>query len=233
MKMSTHRSFWMFIALLMLTATTGLRAQKTETRNLDEFTGVSAGEAITVFLTQGNKETARVEVKGIALDEVLTDVRGETLKIHLDKGSHRNVEVTVWVTYMHLEEIAVSSAARIKAESVIKSEKLEVQASSAGKASLEIEVEELSVEVSSAADVKITGKTVFQDVQVSSSGSYYAFDLDCEVSIVSASSAGKAKVTASKKIEADASSAGNIRYQGDPEKVYVHSGSGGSAKKAN
>ena len=233
MKTSTIRCLWLLIAFLMLVVTTDSWAQKSETRNLDEFTGVRAGEAITVFLKPGNKETARIEASGIDLDEIITKVIGKTLKIQLDRGNHRNIEVTVWVTYVHLEEIAVSSAATVTTESVINTRKLDVQASSAGKANLEVDVEELDIDISSAADIKITGNAGSQNVQVSSSGSYYAYDLNCEVTIVSASSAGSAKVMASKKVEAHASSAGSIRYRGNPEKVYVHSGSGGSAKKAN
>ena len=50
MKTSTIRCLWLLIAFLMLVVTTDSWAQKSETRNLDEFTGVRAGEAITVFL---------------------------------------------------------------------------------------------------------------------------------------------------------------------------------------
>ena len=233
MKTSTIRCLCLLIALLMLSVTTDLWAQKSETRDLEEFTGVRVSEAITVFLKPGNKESARIEATGIALDEIITKVMGKTLKIELERGNHHNIDVTVWVTYVNLEKISVSSAASVTTESVITSRKLDVQASSAGKANLEVDVEELDIDVSSAANLKITGKAGSQNVHVSSSGSYYAYDLNSEVAIVSASSAGNAKVMASKKIEADASSAGSIRYKGNPEKVNIHSGSGGSTKKAN
>jgi len=229
-----NKKYFALIAFAVLIVISGrIYAQNQETRDLASFSRLSVGEAIKVYLKEGSTESAKIEVKGIDLDEVLTETSGSKLRIHLERGNHRNVDVKIWLTYVNLEEIDISSAASVQTESVLRADNLKVEASSAGDGKLEVDVNELRVEVSSAADLVISGKAGTQDVSVSSSGSYYAYDLKCEESEVSASSAGSAKVTASKKIDASASSAGSIRYRGNPEKVYVSSSSGGSARKSN
>jgi len=229
-----HKKYLTLFAFALLVVVSGhVYSQNQETRDLASFSRLSVGEAIKVYLKEGSTESAKIEVKGIDLDEVLTETSGSKLRIHLEQGNHRNVDVKIWLTYVDLEEIDISSAASVQTESVLKADNLEVEASSAGDGKLEVDVNELRVEVSSAADLVISGRADTQDVSVSSSGNYYAYDLKCEESEVSASSAGSAKVTASKKIDASASSAGSIRYRGNPEKVYVSSSSGGSARKSN
>ena len=82
-------------------------------------------------------------------------------------------------------------------------------------------------------ELVLEGKASSQRAGVSSAGEYMGYDLDCEETYVRASSAGSARVSASKKIDAKASSAGSVKYKGNPDKVYVNASSGGSAKKAN
>ena len=210
-----------------------VHGQETETRDLPSFNRLSVGESIHVYLIPGSKESARIKASGIDLDEVLTEVSGERLKIHLDKNNHRNVKIEVRLTYRNLERIEVSSAASIYTDGILRSESLDVEASSAGDGDLEIDVNNLEVNVSSSANLKIRGKALVQDVSVSSAGDYSAYDLKCEEAEVSVSSAGSAKVFASKRIEAKASSAGSIRYSGNPDKVYEDESSGGSVKSSN
>jgi len=130
----------MFVIFCMLMATT-LIAQQSENRNLDTFSKIAAMEAVNVYLIPGSKESAKVEVDGIDLDDVLTDVSRGKLKIHLSKGNHNNVHVNVWVTYRSLESIEVNSAAKVSTEGTLKSQFLEIEASSAGNARLELDVE--------------------------------------------------------------------------------------------
>ncbi len=221
------------LASILLVNFSKVAAQNTETRDLSSFSRIQVSEAINVILISGSTEKARIEARGLDLDEVVTDISGDKLRIELRRGSHRNIDVTVWVNYKYLEVVSVSSAATVQTENVLKSEKLRIEASSAGDASLEIDTDNLRVSVSSSADVTISGRAMFQDVSVSSAGDYRAYDLECEEAEVSASSSGSAKVFASKRIDASASSAGSIRYRGEPGKVHVSSSSGGSARKSN
>ncbi len=226
-------------------------AQSEETRSLSSFSRISANEGIDVFIKQGDKEEARIVSRNIDLEDVLTDVSGSRLKIHLDGDRHRNIDVEVYVTYKSINAISVSSAASLRADGVvesdgdfdvsvssagdleasIKADDLSLDVSSAGDAELIVNVDEIEADVSSSGDIEIEGTARMQDVQANSAGEYDGYDVESEEVDVSASSGGTVKVSVSEKVDARASSGGTVRYKGSPKYVDVSSSSGGSIKK--
>ena len=245
---------------LFLTTTLGILlagfsfAQSEETRKLSSFSEISAQEAIDVYLKKGDKEEARVVSENIDIEDVLTEVSGDRLKIHLDGNNWRNVKVKVYVTYKSIEGISASSAASITSNGVIdangndfdvdvssagdidvqinNADELTVDAGSAGDAKLEVEAEEIEADVSSAGEINISGSVKRQDVEASSSGDYNGYDLDSEEAEASASSGGSVRISVSEKVRASASSGGSVRYKGDPRYVNDSSSSGGSVRKS-
>ena len=228
-------------------------AQSEETRSLSSFSEISAHEGIEVFIEKGNKEEARVVSRNIDIEDVLTEVLGGKLKIHIDGRNYnnRNTDVKVYVTYKSVEGLAASSAASITAKdpietdgdfdvdvssagdivATIKADELTIDASSAGDVELKVDVNEIEADVSSSGDIEVSGTVKIQDIEVSSSGDYAAYDLESEETDASASSGGSVKVNVSEKINARASSGGSIRYKGAPRYVDVSSSSGGSVRK--
>ena len=205
-------------------------AQSKETRNLSSFSELSVSEAIKVELVKGSSEKAEVEVTGTDAKNVLTEVSGDRLKIHMASGNWKNVNAFVRLTYKDLEEIDVSSAAYVSTESTISSDRMEMDVSSAGKADLIFNVGQMEVDVSSAGNLRAEGEVDEIEVDVSSAGSMSAYDLECKNADLAASSAGSIKITVTEKIDARASSGGSIRYKGNPEKERVSSSAGGSVK---
>jgi Putative auto-transporter adhesin, head GIN domain len=224
---------FLLIIILITASVSVVSAQATETRSLDDFNRLSVGEAISVTLIPGNKNEAVLTSKNVKLTDVETQISGNRLKIELRHNRNENVDVEIKLTYKSLEAISVSSAADVVTKGPVKSASLDITVSSAGNAELDIISNSIEVEVSSAAELRLEGKAESQRASVSSAGEYYAYDLDCEETYVRVSSAGSARVTATKEIDARASSGGTVKYKGDPDKVYVNSSSGGSAKKAN
>lgn len=222
-----------WIAILLMGFGTLAYGQGAETRALGAFDELSVGEAIDVYITKGNKDEAKIVTKYIDSEKVLTEVSGGKLRIHMENGNWRKTDVKVYLTYKNLQSLSVSSAASVISENVVTADNFEVSCSSSGSAKLELDVQFLEVDVSSSGDVEARGKAVKQDIRVSSAGDYYGFDVVSDEVYVRASSAGSAKVTASKILDAKANSAGSIRYKGNPDKEYVSSTSGGSAKRYN
>lgn len=208
-------------------------AQTSEVRQVGSFRGVKAGEAINVTLKKGDKESVKVDVDGVSLNAVITEVSGNYLRIHMREGSYRNRKVDVAVTYVTLERISASSACSVNSEGVIKSTSLDINAASAATVELEVDTETLTLDVASAGDVRLEGKAKRMTIEASSAGVADTYGLACDIVSVTASSAGTAKVSVSKELEAEASSGGSIRYRGSPSKANTGSSSGGSVKKSN
>ncbi len=229
-------------------------AQSEETRNLSSFSEISAHEGIDVIIKKGSKEEARIVSDSHDLDEVLTEISGSRLKIHLEGNNHRNIDVKVYVTYKSLRGISSSSASSLTSDGAIDAEgsdfdvdvssagdidaeienadEVSIDASSAGDAELRIEANEIEADASSAGEIEIAGIVKSQDIEVSSSGDYDGYDLESDEVEARASSGGSIKVNVSTKLDARASSGGNIRYKGSPTYLDASSSSGGSVKKS-
>lgn len=208
-----------------------LIAQKSQNREVGSFVGIKVAEGIDVYLKKGEKPAVRLEVTGTDPENVITETSGGYLKIHMASGSYRNRTVKVYVTYVELDKISASSAANVFAEGTIKARSLSISASSAASIDLSVEGEAVTVSASSAADVDLRGKAARLSIDVSSSGEVDAYDLEAESVTVQASSAGSAKIHVTNELNAQASSAGSVRYKGNPSRSNTNASSGGSVKK--
>lgn len=219
------------IYLILLVFSSAAFAQSSATRKLEKFTAISVSEGINLNLVKGNSYQAKITVKNIDLEDVLMEVSGSTLKIHLEGNSHHNIDVTIELTFVTLESIRASSAADVTSKSVIVASDFKIKASSAADIVLELKVNTLEVDASSAADIELSGTANSQTVDLSSAADYKAFDLKSKSANVSVSSAADAMVNVSEKLEASASSGGSIKYKGNPEKIRERSSSGGDVRE--
>lgn len=208
-------------------------AQQSEVRTLGKFTGVKAAEAIDVYLKKGDKESVRVETTGVKLSDVLTEVSGSYLKIHMRDGGYRNGNVKVYVTYVSIDKVSASSASNVFSDGTIRSASFDISVSSAASIELFIEAETAVVDASSAGDVVLEGNVKSLEVEASSAGEIDAYGLESEIVKAGASSAGSIKINVTKQLDAHASSGGSIRYRGAPTRTNTDSSSGGSVKKSN
>lgn len=221
------------IIVLSLVATFAL-AQESETRNVGSFNGVKVAEGIDVYLKKGDKESVKVEATGVKLENVLTEVSGSYLKVHMRDGNYRGtLNVKVYVTYVQLEKLSASSAGSIFSETVIKSNSLEVSCSSAGNVEISVDAQNMSVSASSAGEMELKGKTKSLTAEASSAGEIDAYDLEAQNVEAEASSGASIKVFVTEELDGHASSGGSVRYRGNPNKSETDSSSGGSVKKSN
>lgn len=222
------------ISILAVLWSLSVTAQQSEVRSIGSFKGIKAGEAIDVYLKKGDKESVKVEVTGVSLSDVLTELSGGYLKIHMRDGNyHGRRDVKVWVTYVELDKISASSASNVFSEGPIKTGTMDIHASSAANIEISIEGGSLTIHASSAGDIMLEGKAKSVQAEASSAGEIDAYNLSVESAEANASSAGSIKLNVSTELEAQASSGGSIRYRGNPSKTNTNSSSGGSVKKSN
>ncbi|MBU3744471.1 MAG: hypothetical protein FGM61_07975, partial [Sediminibacterium sp.] len=101
------------------------RAQE---RKVGEFTAIQVSGAMDVFVTQGKQTALAVSASSDeARDAIITEVRGNTLYIHLkfNMGSGwKNTQARAYVTIANLEMLDVSGASDINIVGVLKSNDL-------------------------------------------------------------------------------------------------------------
>ena len=221
------------IIVLTFTFSWGI-AQESETRSLAAFTGVKVMEGIDVYLKKGRKESVRVEVTGTDIDNVITEVSGSYLKVHMREGRYfGKIEAKAYVTYVDVDKLSASSAGTIFAENTLTADDMEISASSAGKIEVTVEASRIEAAASSAGDIELKGKSKSMILDVASAGRIDAGDMESDHVEAEASSGGSAQINALKSIVARASSGGSVRYRGNPEKQNNSSSSGGSVRRSN
>ena len=219
--------------IILFCLTISAPAQQSETREVGSFTGVKAAEGIDVYLKKGDKESVKVVVDGTDPSNVITEVSGSYLKVHMKDGQHRNVDAKVYVTYVNLDKLSASSAGSIFSEGTIEARSMEVSVSSAGSVEVTLDAGTVEVSSSSAGDVELKGKVRSISADASSAGEIDAYDLEAAEVEADASSGASVKVNVTQSLDAEASSGGSIRYRGNPDRSNTNSSSGGSVKKSN
>lgn len=225
------RHIWALILIIFSFLT--VAAQQTETRELGSFTGVKAAEGVDVYLKEGDKERARIEVTGTDASNVMTEISGSYLKVHMKDGRYRSVDAKVYVTYVNLDKLSASSAGSIFSEGTLRAREMDISASSAGSVEITINADFADVSCSSAGDVELKGRVNKINLDASSAGEIDAYDLEANEVDAEASSGGSVKINVIESLEAHASSGGSVRYRGNPDTSNTNSSSGGSVKKSN
>ncbi|MDH3649392.1 MAG: DUF2807 domain-containing protein [Saprospiraceae bacterium] len=221
------------VTLSLLFTAIGLAVFGQQTRNLSDFTQVSAATGIKVVLIADNVSQAVITIEHGELEDVITKVDGKELTVKFKNSlswGKNNRKATVNVHYKSLESIEVSSGAYLSAKNAIKSDMLSLDGSSGGRMELDVRAEKLDIDISSGGVVELQGSVDSQKIDVSSGGILKAYELQTQHVDVDVSSGGVARITVNSSLVADASSGGAVTYRGKPGTVDVDSGFSGSVR---
>ena len=181
----------------------------TEDRDLTGFTRLQVRGAIELELTAGKDYSVSIRTREGRMQDVTTEIDGDTLVIDMDDGRRRrswwddtNVDVTI--TMPTLAELEVLGA--VDGEL------------------FDIDSDDIEIDVRGAADVEIEGKCRNLTVDVKGAGDIDADDLKCENVEVDVKGAGSASVYASESIDARVSGVASISVYGDLKDVRKHAG---------
>lgn len=198
-----------------------------EERNTVAFTGIKVSSGIDVYLSQGDRIGLTVEADENLHEYIVTEVKNGILHVYSDANIRKAEEKRVYVTMQEIISVGTTSAGDVFGETPVKSENLRVSASSAGEIKLEVYARKIEADISSSGDVILSGEADMLEADLSSAGDLNAYSLVVREADVNVSSAGDADIFVTEKLEARASSAGDINYKGNPQYIDAHSSSAG------
>jgi hypothetical protein len=206
----------------------GNRNVITEKRQIDNnFSRVKVSSGIDLYIKQGSKVSLTVEADENLHDYIMTEVNGDQLRIYVDGNIWRAKARKVYLTVTDLEELKATSGSDVYSQSILKSQDLVVSTSSGADMNIEVEADNVKSSSSSGSDLKITGTSKTHSTSATSGSSINAYGLESKEVTAKVSSGADIGVYASESIDARASSGGDIRYKGSPEKVNKKTSSGG------
>ena len=113
----------------------------------------------------------------------------------------------------------------------ITAERLNLKSTSGSDMKLDVNTTILNCKSTSGSDMRLSGKTDKLIAEATSGSDIKAADLMAESSQVKATSGADITVNTSKELTAKASSGGDIKYYGNPEKVDKSDGVSGNIRK--
>ena len=195
-----------------------LQAQAAEqVRTVAPFTSVSNSGPVSVRIEVGKAQSVTVSGSDELVGELLTEVSGNELKIHLHKESysfgnnhHGNLQVTITVPQLTAFTMGGAGDTTITHMS---GDKLDVRFGGAGSLKAEGSVKNLVLNVGGV-------------------GSIDTRELHADSADVNVGGVGSVKVWASQRLDATVGGVGSLTYYGDPKQVATNGGGLGSISKA-
>jgi hypothetical protein len=209
------------------TRTEGSGHVTSEDRAVSGFHAVSVSGVGTLTVTQGDRESLRVEADDNILPYIVSEVKDGRLELGIK--SHADIHPTAPIRYLltvkALDALTASGATEVEAGPITASNGMVVNVSGAAKMKLaRLNAHTLKTELSGAGHFTLSGGVDTQEVQVSGAGEYQAEGLRSRDASVQTSGAGHAVITVSDALTASASGASSVRYVGSPRVTRSTSG---------
>lgn len=201
-----------------------------ETRVVSSFDGIDVSGAFNIYLRQGPNEEVIIEADENLQTIIRAEVRGSTLVIDTRKPINHPTSLNVYITFKDLKKVEVSGAVDIVTENKVTLNDFSLHTSGASDVRMEVTAQKLDLNSSGASKLRLAGTATDVTADLSGACDIYGFDLVCENFTVDMSGAGKAQIHVTKKINAEISGAGSIRYKGNPSVINQSVSGAGSIK---
>jgi Putative auto-transporter adhesin, head GIN domain len=221
----------LFAACNVITGAHGDGDVLKETRKITPFDGIDVSGAFDIILKQGATEDVTVEADANLLPIIRTEVVGGTLRIDTRKPIHHSTVMKVYITVKDIKRIDVSGAVDISTDGRITVPELSIDASGASDLKMEIVVQKLKLDCSGASKMKFSGSATDVNMDLSGASDIFGYDMLAENYDIEISGAGNAQINVSKKIHAEISGAGSVKYKGSPTDIDQSVSGAGSIKK--
>lgn len=214
---------------------------KTQTRELKPFSKIKFKDFGTLILTQGEQESLTIEADDAVFDELISEVRGDSLVLGLDEDwltrigslissifSSNKTKITYRLTFASLDKISVTGKCNLRCEAM-DAKDLKINVSGLGILEFgQLTCDNLDINISGRGEFDAAGSVQRQEVHISGSGEYQAPGLASQSARIVISGQGNATVRAAESLDINISGLGQVNYYGQPAIHQVISGVGKS-----
>lgn len=192
-----------------------------ENRDVGSFDEVQLNGSMDVEIRVGSAHSVRVVADSDIIDHIETEVRGDTLRVGLDRGhNHRNIKkMIVYVTVPALKGAALHGSGDMLVEKP-EADSFEVDLHGSGDMILEdVKFGRVEIELQGSGDIEIDGTCETVDVELQGSGDIEADDMECKSASVSLHGSGDVSVHASEDADVSVHGSGDVVISGSPDKL--------------
>lgn len=196
-----------------------------------DFTEIEVSRGLDVYLTQSDEVNITVEADENLHDIIMTEIENNTLYIYADENIRSSRAQKVMVSFTDLSSISATSGSDVFSTNTINVDDLELRTTSGADMEVEINVDVVECSSTSGSDLRVSGvaNTLYADA--TSGSDIKAGNLKVKTCEAKATSGADITVNTSEALIAKASSGGDIKYYGNPEKITKKDGVSGSVRK--
>src|SRR6187431_3410780 len=181
------------------------------------FDELNANGIFNLQLSQGDKETLRIEADDNLMDLFIVENEGSTLKIKMKKNSNFNSkkQLKVYITFKTLKSMNLGMVGGTSSDEKLKFADLKLKNQSVGSVSLNMTLQTLNMENQSVGSVKLEGSAENAIVKNNSVGSINAGNFVVQTMEIENNGVGSATVNAEKELKYTDSFLGKVRNRGN------------------
>lgn len=202
-----------------------------EVRQVKEFDQIEVSRAMNVYISQGSPAKVVVIADNNLHEVIETKVEGGVLKVFVNENIRWAKEKKVMVTVEKLTKVETTSGSNVYSQNQFMSENLELSASSGANLTMDINAKFLKAGCSSGANIHLSGLAKDAELEGSSGANLKGQELKVDNCKMRASSGANVYASVAVRLEAKASSGGNVNYYGEPTSTEVDCSSGGNVNR--
>lgn len=187
----------------------------TTCEKLMNYTKIQVYDGISASLEKGD-DNYLCPSADTKLEDIKITIEQGVLKIRKVSGKKYDKEPRITVIYKNLKEVEGYGKANIDTRNLLKTDTLKVLLRSGAKFYADLDVKYLEIEATEGGLFKGSGYAVEQNVNVAMKATYSGFELEGEHGNVKSTTGAIAKINMVKKVNAQASTGGQVRYRGTP-----------------
>ena len=184
---------------------------------IQSFSELSAHGVYHLYLSQGDKESVRIEAEDNLIDLFTVENKGSSLEIGMKKNVNIDTKkkMSVYVTFKSLRSMYLSMVGGTSSEEQLKFSDLKFTNQSVGTVNLNMTMQNLNLENGSVGALKLKGSADNAVIKSNSVGSIQAADFVVQKMDIDNSGVGSATVNAEKELKMSDSFLGKVNNKGN------------------
>ncbi len=181
------------------------------------FDELNASGIFNLLLSQGDKETVKIEAEDNLMDLFIVENEGSTLKISMKKNSNFNSKkkLKVYVTFKNLKSMKLGMVGGTSSDEKLKFTDLKLKNQSVGSVDLNMTLQTIHLENESVGTLKLEGSADNAVVKSNSVGSIQAGNFVVQKMEIDNNGVGSATVNAEKELKMSDSFLGKVSNKGN------------------
>jgi hypothetical protein len=186
--------------------------------NVSSFDALKASGVYELRLSQGNKETVKIEADENLQEYFNVRNDGNKLVIDMEKLNNKNFKskskMKVYVTFKNLKELELKMVGNVASDEQLSFDNLDLDTKNVGNVDLNLTAKKLNVDSKSVGNVKLSGKATEAVVKNKGVGSFEAGNFVVQSMNIENEGIGSAEVNAEKDLKVKDSMLGKVKNKG-------------------